>query len=111
MVGAMLILLGVLFGSAAPSFLSLLPLSVLGTLLAVVGIYHALLVRDLQGINQLAIAGSVAVTTLLLGNLTLGFGAGILLYSFLKIASKLSKGKFLRRFNRATAKETVTSVF
>lgn len=110
MIGTLLILMGVLFGSAAPGFLSLLPLSVLGTLLAVVGIYHALLVRDLKGVNQLAIAGTVAATTLLLGNLTFGFGAGILLYGFLKVVGKLSKGKSLRRFNRAPAKETITSV-
>ena len=110
MVGALLLLLGVLFGPVAPSFLSLLPLSVLGILLAVVGIYHALLARDLTGADQIAVASSVAVTTLLLGNLTFGFGAGILLYSFLKIVRGLAKRKLLNQLNRIPAKGTKPSV-
>jgi len=105
MVGTLLILLGVLFGSAAPSFLSLLPLSVLGTLLAVVGVYHVLLVRDIKGIDQIATAGTVVVTTLLLGNLAFGFGAGILLFHFLKISLKLSKGKFQRQSDLTLAEK------
>ena len=88
-VGGLLLTLGVLFGSTALSFLSLIPVSVLGVLLAIVGIYHAFLIRDLTGKAQLAVAGTVAVATITLGNLAFGFGAGILLYHLLKRLRKV----------------------
>lgn len=84
MVGALLLTLGILFGSAALPLLALIPLSVLGVLLAIVGIYHALLIRDLTARTQLAVAGTVAVVTILLGNLASGFAAGIALYHLQK---------------------------
>ena len=88
------------FGSAALAFLSLLPLSVLGVLLAIVGIYHTFLIRDLKAKRQLAVAGTVAVVAIALvlldipGNLAYGFGAGILLHYLLKLFQK-SKGSLL----------------
>ncbi len=75
-------------------FLSLIPLSVLGVLLAIVGIYHAFLIRNLKAKRQLAVAGTVAVATIALGNLAFGFGAGILLHHLLKLFQK-SKGSLL----------------
>ena len=90
MVGGLLLVLGALalFGSAALSFLSLIPLSVLGVLLAIVAIYHASLIRDLTGKRQLVVAGTVAVVTIVLGNLAYGFGAGILLHHLLSLLQK-----------------------
>lgn len=85
MIGGLLLGLGVLLGSAALPFLSLIPLSVLGVLLAVVGAYHAVLVRDLTSKRQLAIAAAVGITTIVTDNLAIGFGAGIALYHLLKL--------------------------
>ena len=89
MVGGLLLTLGILFGYTALSFLSLIQLSVLGVLLAIVGIYHAFLIRDLTAKGQLAVAGTVAVATIALGNLAFGFGAGILLHYILKLLRKV----------------------
>ncbi len=88
MIGGLLLALGLLFGSTALSFFSLIPLSVLGVLLVIVGIYHAFLIRDLKAKRQLAVAGTVAVVTITLGNLAYGFAAGILLYNLLKLTQK-----------------------
>lgn len=59
--------------------LSLIPYSVLGVLLLFVGVQHALLARDLRR-GQIAIALSIAGTTLATGNLAIGFALGILLH-------------------------------
>jgi SulP family sulfate permease len=88
MVGGLLLTLGILFGYTALSFLSLIPLSVLGVLLAIVGVYHAFLIRDLAAKGQLAVAATVAVATIALGNLAFGFGAGIILYHLLRLLPK-----------------------
>ncbi len=82
MIGALILIAGLFLGGAV-SFLSIIPLSVLGVLLAIVGIYHASLVRDLKAKRQLAVAGTVAVVTIALGNLAFGFGTGILLHHLL----------------------------
>ncbi len=94
MVGGLILALGLLFGYTALPFLSLIPLSVLGVLLAIVGIYHSLLIRDLKAKRQLAVAGTVAVITIASGNLAFGFGTGILLHHLLKLFQK-SKGSLL----------------
>ena len=84
MIGLMILVVGLLFGPRAPLFLSLIPLSVLGVLLVIVGIYHALLIRDVKAKKQLAVVATVAIFNLLFGNLAYGFGAGILLHHLLK---------------------------
>ncbi|MFQ5996659.1 MAG: putative sulfate/molybdate transporter [Dehalococcoidales bacterium] len=94
MVGGLLLTLGILLGSAALSFLSLIPLSVLGVLLAIVGIYHAFLIRDLTARRQLAVAGTVAVVTILLGNLAFGFAAGIVLHHILRLSARAAGQRF-----------------
>ena len=48
MAGGLLLALGILFSYATLSFLFLILLSVLGVLLAIIGIYHASLIRDLK---------------------------------------------------------------
>ena len=88
MIGGLLLAIALLFGSAALPFLSLIPLSVLGVLLAIVGIYHVFLIRDLKAKKQLAVVGTIAVVTIVLGNLAYGFGTGILLYHLLRFIQK-----------------------
>lgn len=80
MIGGLLLTAGILLGNNATSFLSLIPLSVLGVMLAIVGIYHAFLVRDIKARSQLVVTGTVAIVTIVMGNLAFGFGAGILLH-------------------------------
>lgn len=99
MIGGLLLVFGLLFGSAAVSFFSLIPLAVLGVFLIVVSIYHILLIRDLATKQQLVVAITVAVATIILGNLAYGFGAGILLHHIVKFFQKdfdlFRKGKRL----------------
>jgi len=57
---------------------------VLGVLLAIVGTYHAFLIRDLKLKKELVVVGTVVVVTITMGNLAFGFGAGILLHHLLK---------------------------
>jgi MFS superfamily sulfate permease-like transporter len=83
MIGGLFILLALLFGPAALSLFSLIPFAVLGTLLVIVGVYHASLISNLKENSQLAIAAVVAVCTIFLGNLAYGFGVGILLHGLL----------------------------
>lgn len=85
MVGGLILMAGLFLGRTAVPFLSVIPLSVLGVLLAIVGIYHAFLIRDLKAKRQVAIAGTVAIVTIALGNLAFGFAAGILLYHLLRL--------------------------
>jgi SulP family sulfate permease len=94
MIGGLLLALGLFLGGAALPFLSLIPLSVLGVLLGIVGIYHAFMVSDLKAKSQLAVAGTVAVVTLALGNLAFGFGAGLLLYH-LSMSLKSQRVRYL----------------
>ena len=88
MIGGLLLVIALLFGSAALPFFSLIPLSILGVLLAIVGIYHVFLIRDIKAKRQLAVAGTVAVVTIALGNLGFGFSAGILLHHLLRLLQK-----------------------
>lgn len=59
--------------------LSLIPYPALGVLLLFVGVQHTLLARDLRGV-EIAIALSIAGTTLATSNLAIGFASGILLH-------------------------------
>ena len=88
MIGSLLVVFGLLFGPSALFLFTLIPLSVLGILLVIVGIYHAFLVRELTAGKQLAVAAAVAAVTLASGNLAYGFGSGILLYHSLNLIQK-----------------------
>ncbi|MBI4302802.1 MAG: sulfate permease [Chloroflexi bacterium] len=88
MIGGMLLLLGMVFGTNALSILSLIPLSVLGVLLAIVGVYHASLARGLSGKRQYSTAVAVAAVAVISGNLALGFGVGIVLHQLLRFLVK-----------------------
>lgn len=85
MVGSLLLFTGLVFGSSALNLFTLIPFSVLGVLLAIIGIYHVFLIRDLKSRIPLAVACTVALVTVLGGNLAFGFGAGIILHHLLKL--------------------------
>jgi SulP family sulfate permease len=88
MIGGLLLALGIIFGYRAPAFLSLIPLAVLGVLLVIVGLYHALLVRDIRLKSDIVVVLVVLAATFALGNLAYGFGAGLLVYFVLKNVPK-----------------------
>ncbi|MDP6501599.1 MAG: putative sulfate/molybdate transporter [Dehalococcoidales bacterium] len=69
MIGGLLLTGGLLLGYSSLSFIFIIPLAVLGVLLAIVGIYHMLIIRDLTQTSELAVAGSVAVATYVFSNL------------------------------------------
>ncbi len=85
MIGGLLLICGLLFGSTSLSLLSLIPLSVLGVLLSIVGIYHVFLIRDLTTGRPVVVAGTIALVTIISGNFLYGFVAGILLFHLLKL--------------------------
>jgi len=89
MIGLLFLIIGLSLGSAALSVFSLIPLAVLGVLLCIVGLYHALLARDLRGSHEISIAIIIAAVTLTTSNLAIGFGAGIFLYLTLTRLSSL----------------------
>jgi SulP family sulfate permease len=88
MIGGILLAIGVLFRWEALPILQLIPLSVLGVLLVIIGVYHALLIGDLTAKTDLALAGTVGVVAIITGNLTIGFAAGIVFYHLLKFLKR-----------------------
>ena len=76
MAGALLLSLGVAFGSSLPAILQLVPPGVLAGMLMFVAIQHGMLAARLDGAGDRAIAVGVGVITLLAGNLAIGFAAG-----------------------------------
>ena len=79
MAGAILIGLGLTFGSSLPGILQLIPPGALAGMLMFVAIQHGLLAARLETTADRAIAVTVGVVTLLAGNLAWGFAAGVLL--------------------------------
>jgi len=90
MIGGILLAIGVLFRWEALPILQLIPLSVLGVLLVIIGVYHALLISDLTAKTDLTLAGTVGVVAIITGNLTIGFAVGILFYHLLKFLKRRS---------------------
>lgn len=79
-IGGLFVVLSLLFGKSIASLFGLLPSSVLGVLLAYVGLEHARLVRDIVSFpRELAIAAIIGLLTLITGNLAVAFAAGIAL--------------------------------
>ncbi len=88
MMGAILLTLGLAFGRSAGAIFALVPLPVLGVLLCVVGLQHALLARDTRpGVEWLVVA-VIATASLLTNNVAIGFASGIALYQ----AARLPRG-------------------
>jgi cyclic pyranopterin phosphate synthase len=68
----------------SPSFLRGIPLSVFGGSLIVVGVFHALLARDMRKKQDVALVVAMGLVTLLYKNLTLALCAGLLLREALR---------------------------
>jgi SulP family sulfate permease len=84
-IGIILIVLAVLFGSSSLSIISAFPKGILGVLLCYVGIQHSLFVRDILLEKQaVVIALTVAALGFITNNLTIGFLAGIGIHYGLK---------------------------
>lgn len=80
-VGFVLILSALFFGQSAVALISAFPSGVLGILLCYVGIEHALFAKDLlDDVNAMLIAFSVGILGFALGNLTIGFLAGLTIH-------------------------------
>ena len=80
-IGFALIIFSLLFGSSAVAVISAFPTGILGVLLCYVGIQHALFIKDIVNERKtLLIALTVGILGFALGNLTIGFLAGLTLH-------------------------------
>lgn len=77
--GVTLVVLGIGLGAALPQVLGAFPVAVLAALLAVAGIAHLGLARDLRGVWPWVVAIGVGVAGVL-GNLALALGLGLALW-------------------------------
>jgi len=84
MLGALFVALAVFVDGNALPILSLIPYSVLGVLVVFIGVQHGLLVRDLRGVADIAVASLIAIVAVITGNLAIGFGGGMALHFLLK---------------------------
>jgi hypothetical protein len=96
MAGALLVALGLVFGSSLPALLQLLPPGALAGMLAYVAIQHGLLAARLEGNGDRAIAATVGIVTLAAGNLAVGFGAGLALLTLRAVAERGAGGRLAR---------------
>lgn len=92
--GAFYLVLALVAGAAAPAFLQLFPMAMLGILVGYVGWQHLLLVRRLSARADLAVAGLIGALTLVAGSLALGFGVGLAVYWGGRLArSRMSRSR------------------
>jgi len=91
MIGSVFLALALFVDGNVLPLLSLIPYPVLGVMLAFVGLQHALLVRDLRGWLNIAVAILIAVVTLATSNLALGFALGIALLQGRKLVGALGR--------------------
>ncbi|MFQ6019352.1 MAG: putative sulfate/molybdate transporter [Dehalococcoidia bacterium] len=80
MLGAVLLVLALVFGASAVQLFGLIPLPALGVLLTAVGVQHALFARDTRPGLEWMVVGLIAAVSLITSNLAIGFGSGIVLY-------------------------------
>ena len=85
--GGILIVLAVTFGSSLPGILQIVPPGALAGMLLFVAIQHGMLAARLDGVGDFAVAATVGVVTILVGNLAVGFGAGLALYLALRLTA------------------------
>jgi len=78
-IGVTFLILSLLFAHMSPHFLRAIPLYVFGSALVFIGVFHALLARDMRGKKDVAIVVSMGIVTLLYKNLTLALCAGLAL--------------------------------
>jgi SulP family sulfate permease len=99
LIGFALIIFALLFGRSAVAVISAFPAGILGVLLCYVGIQHALFIKDiLDDTKAVLIALTVGMLGFALGNLTLGFLAGLTLHYGLSGIKKIVKagGSYVR---------------
>lgn len=81
LIGFALIIFALLFGRSAVAIISAFPTGILGVLLCYVGIQHALFIKDIMNERKaVLIALTVGMLGFALGNLTIGFLAGLTLH-------------------------------
>jgi molybdenum cofactor biosynthesis protein A len=83
-IGTTFIALALFFGQVSPYFLREIPLPVFGIALMFVGVFHALLARDMREKNDVTIVVVMGLVTLLYKNLTLALCAGLFLREVLR---------------------------
>jgi cyclic pyranopterin phosphate synthase len=83
-IGTAFIAVALLFAHVSPYFLRELPLSVFGTALIFVGVFHALLARDMRKKKDVVLVVVMGLVTLFYKNLTLALCAGLLLREVLR---------------------------
>jgi MFS superfamily sulfate permease-like transporter len=91
MLGIGFIGLGLFGGDAITGVVRLVPIPVLGVLLAYVGVQHARLVQDLSGGREWIPALTLAVVAALSRNLAYGFAAGLTLHFLFSVAWPFTK--------------------
>ncbi len=89
-IGFALIVFALFFGQSALSIVAAFPQGILGVLLCYVGMQHALFVKDvLDDRKSVLIAFTVGILGFALGNLTVGFLAGLMVHYGLSGIKKL----------------------
>ena len=88
-IGSLLIVLALAFGSSAVQLFGMIPYPVLGVMLGVVGGQHALLARDCRRLDEIAVVVTVALVAIALGNVAIGFACGIALHFALSMGSRI----------------------
>jgi len=102
-IGIVLVALALTFGSGAVQLFGLIPYPVLGVMLGVVGVQHVLLARDCRRAEEVAVVATVALTSVALGNVAIGFALGMALHFALAGAQRaLSGGGLLTGSREAT---------
>lgn len=87
--GVVLVALALIAGAAAPALLAIIPPAVLAGLLLYVGLMHATLVTEVDGVAELAVALVVAGVASVTLNITAGVIAGLLAEVCLRGARRL----------------------
>jgi SulP family sulfate permease len=91
-VGALYLVLALLFGASLPALLRLLVPGALAGMLLYVAIQHGLLAARLERLHERVLAAGVGLVTLLSGNLAIGFGAGAVVLGGAKLWRGASSG-------------------
>jgi MFS superfamily sulfate permease-like transporter len=106
-IGSALVALALTFGSGAVDLFGLIPYPVLGVMLGVVGVQHALLARDCRRVEEVAVVAAVALTSVALGNVAIGFAAGMALHFTLAGGQRaLARSGLLARGREAATAST-----
>jgi SulP family sulfate permease len=92
MIGGIFITLALIFGSSAAAILGLIPLPILGVMLAFVGVQMVRLIFDLKSWRDFSVVLTIVALTLLT-NMAVGFMVGIVLFYLLRWCSHGTKSQ------------------